>query len=81
MKDLFCFVYICIDDKFKIFFFGSFIVDGKYFYSKVLKEFEDIKEGFLIISGFKFILIVFKIFKGRYFKYLEINLEVKLGIS
>lgn len=56
-------------------------MDGKYFYSKVLKEFEVMKEGFLIISGFKFILIVLKIFKGRYFKYLEINLEVKLGIS
>lgn len=73
-------MYICID-KFKIFFLKGLFVDEKYFYSKVLKEFEIMKEGFLIISGLKFILIVLKILKGRYFKYLEVNLEVKLGIS
>lgn len=56
-------------------------MDGNYFNSMVLKEFEVRKEGFLLIGGFKFILIVLKIFKGRYFKYLEFNLEVKLGIS
>lgn len=79
-EDLPCFVHIRTDEP-KTSFSESLIVDGKYLHSKVLKEFEDTKEGFPITSGLKPILIAPKISKGRHSKHLEINLEAKPGTS
>lgn len=79
-EDLPCFVHIRTD-KPKTSFSESLIVDGKYLHSKVLKEFEDTKEGFPITSGLKPILTAPKISKGRHSKHLEINLEAKPGTS
>lgn len=79
-EDLPCFVHIRTDEP-KTSFSESLIVDGKYLHSKVLKEFEDTKEGFPITSGLKPILTAPKISKGRHSKHLEINLEAKPGTS
>uniref|UniRef100_K1Q3U6 Uncharacterized protein n=1 Tax=Magallana gigas TaxID=29159 RepID=K1Q3U6_MAGGI len=81
MKDLPCFVHIRTDDKLKTSFSGSLTVDGKYLHSKVLKEFEVMKEGFPITSGLKPILTAPKISKGRHSKDLEVNLKTKPGTS
>uniref|UniRef100_A0A8W8N1G6 Mab-21-like nucleotidyltransferase domain-containing protein n=1 Tax=Magallana gigas TaxID=29159 RepID=A0A8W8N1G6_MAGGI len=79
-EDLPCFVHIRTDEP-KTYFSESLIVDGKYLHSKVLKEFEDTKEGFPITSGLKPILTAPKISKGRHSKYLEVNLKAKPGTS